>query len=45
MRSVMSQLGATTAVLGLAVAFAIALIVVGPIVADGFATLGRPHVG
>jgi hypothetical protein len=45
MRNVLTRIGPAAALLGWAIAFAIALFVVGPIVADGFATLGRPHVG
>jgi hypothetical protein len=45
MRSILRQIGPAAALLGWALAFVVALIVVGPVIADGFATLSRPHVG
>jgi hypothetical protein len=44
MRSVLNRIGPTAVVVGWAVVFVIALIAVGPIVADGFTTLAHPHV-
>jgi hypothetical protein len=45
MRYVLSRTGPAAVVLGWAVAFVIALVALGPIVADGLTTLARPHVG
>ena len=43
MRSVLTSFGRVSVALGLAAATVLALVVIGPILADGFATLARPH--
>lgn len=45
MRPVLSQLATATLLAGWAGALVLAALVVGPIVAAGFATLARPHIG
>ena len=43
MRSILTSLGRVSLVLGLAAAAVLAVVVIGPIVADGFTTLARPQ--
>ena len=43
MRSVLTSFGRVSLALGLAAAVVLTVVVIGPIVADGFTTLARPH--
>jgi hypothetical protein len=43
MRSIMTRLGPIVIGLGFAAAVVLAVVVIGPILADGFTTLARPH--